>query len=84
MTVDWLDLALCRAEDPEVFFPREPGPAPRATRAICERCDVRGPCLERALALEDGLPRSARFGVWAGLTPHERWLLWRAGRRVGA
>jgi WhiB family redox-sensing transcriptional regulator len=82
MSVDWLDWALCRAEDPELWFPPKAGPAPKAAREVCERCAVRMQCLERALALEDGLPRDARFGVWAGTSPQERFLLWRAGQRV--
>jgi WhiB family redox-sensing transcriptional regulator len=80
---DWMSFALCRAEDPELFYPTAKGPVPASTRAICYRCQVRDQCLERALELEQGLPRHARFGVWAATTPNERYRLDTAARHAG-
>lgn len=54
-----------------LFFP-EPGSGGYAHRSlaearrICERCPVRLPCLEAAIA------NGERWGVWGGLTPEER------------
>lgn len=69
---EWMDDALCRGVDPEVFFPvGEPGaPGYEAgvarARGICADCPVRAECLDRALAM--GLDD----GVFGGLDPAER------------
>lgn len=71
-TVDWRDLAACRAVDPDLFFP--PG-APHSegsalqladAQAVCHRCPVSGPCLAYAIAAVE--PE----GIWAGTTPAQR------------
>jgi WhiB family transcriptional regulator, redox-sensing transcriptional regulator len=61
----WQDLALCRETDPDAFFP-EKGGATREAKRICSRCEVRGECLEYALAHDE------RFGIWGGLSERER------------
>lgn len=62
-----VERAACRDVDPETFFP---DPSDRhgvaAARAICKGCPVAAECLEESLALD------ARYGIWGGLTPHER------------
>ena len=61
----WTASALCAQADPEVWFP-ERGQSPHPAKAICSQCPVRSECLTEALA------NGERFGVWGGLTEHER------------
>lgn len=65
---DWRLKALCRDQDPDLFFPiGTTGPAERQAaqaRAVCAGCPVRVPCLADSLDEADG--------VWAGLDPAER------------
>ena len=75
---DWRDLARCRDEDPELFFPiGTSGPAlaqVERARAVCRRCPVMDECLQWALST------GQNAGVWGGLTADER----RALRRRSA
>ena len=70
---DWRDEALCRHEDPELFFPVGTGPEAqeqiREAQAVCRRCPVREPCLE--WALESG----QTSGIWGGCSERELGLL---------
>jgi len=61
----WRELALCAQTDPEAFFP-EKGGSTREAKRICVGCEVRGDCLEYALAHDE------RFGIWGGLSERER------------
>jgi WhiB family redox-sensing transcriptional regulator len=61
----WREQALCAETDPEAFFP-EKGGSTREAKRVCVRCDVRGDCLEYALAHDE------RFGIWGGLSERER------------
>ena len=67
---DWRDQALCRDEDPELFFPI--GVAGSSlqqinwAKAVCRQCPVSRQCL--ALALDSG----QGVGIWGGLTAEER------------
>jgi WhiB family transcriptional regulator, redox-sensing transcriptional regulator len=61
----WQEEALCAQTDPEAFFP-EKGGSTREAKRVCGRCDVRGECLEYALANDE------RFGIWGGLSERER------------
>ena len=56
----WQERALCAQTDPEAFFP-EKGGSTREAKKVCLGCDVRGDCLEYALAHDE------RFGIWGGL-----------------
>ena len=51
--MDWRHRALCRDEDPELFFPiGTTGPAAQQVedaKLVCKRCDVRAECLQWAL-----------------------------------
>jgi WhiB family redox-sensing transcriptional regulator len=59
--------AACREEDPELFFPAQPGSAQeRLAKAICRRCQIREECLLWAL----GHPGQA--GIWGGASEDER------------
>jgi len=64
-TLAWQTDALCSQTDPEAFFP-EKGGSTRDAKRICTSCDVRGECLEYALANDE------RFGIWGGLSERER------------
>ena len=66
----WMDRALCREVDPELFFPHGKGSVTRTmaaeARGVCFDCPVRHECLEYALAdphIE---------GVWGGTTDQQR------------
>ena len=61
--------ALCRREDPELWFPknkgRKPKKPPRAV-VICHSCPIQKECLQ--YALDEG----ERYGIWGGLDEAER------------
>jgi len=76
--MDWRHRAICRDEDPELFFPV--GTSGHAllkiaeAKAVCRRCPVVAECLAHALnAGED-------HGIWGGMTADERDELKRARR----
>ena len=68
--MDWRDVAACRDEDPELFFPvGTTGPAVDqvvAAKAVCHRCPVSAECLAQALA------GTRISGVWGGMSEEER------------
>jgi WhiB family transcriptional regulator, redox-sensing transcriptional regulator len=68
--MDWRHSAVCREEDPELFFPiGNTGPALlqiEEAKAVCRRCPVMEQCLQ--WALESGQDS----GVWGGLSEDER------------
>ena len=63
--VSWQERALCAETDPEAFFP-EKGGSTREAKRVCTGCEVKGECLEYALAHDE------RFGIWGGLSERER------------
>ncbi|MCA1712649.1 MAG: WhiB family transcriptional regulator [Actinobacteria bacterium] len=71
--MDWRHRALCRDEDPELFFPiGTAGPAATQVdeaKQVCRRCTVAEPCLE--WAIETGQDA----GVWGGTSEDERRVL---------
>ena len=77
--MEWVHRALCKDEDPELFFPiGTSGPAAAQiddAKAVCRLCEVRGECLEWAMATGQDA------GVWGGLSEEERRALRRARRR---
>lgn len=73
-TAEWMESALCRQVDPEIFFPEER--AYRyiaATKGVCQACPVTERCLQLALDNDES------EGIWGGLTAHERRKLKRRG-----
>jgi WhiB family redox-sensing transcriptional regulator len=66
--MDWRHRAICRDEDPELFFPiGNTGPALlqiEQAKGVCRRCPVMQDCL--AWALESGQDA----GVWGGSAAH--------------
>jgi WhiB family transcriptional regulator, redox-sensing transcriptional regulator len=80
--MDWRHRAVCRDEDPELFFPiGNTGPALmqiEEAKAVCRRCPVMSECL--SWALESGQDA----GVWGGLSEDERRALKRRNARARA
>jgi len=78
--MDWRHRAICRDEDPELFFPvGTSGPAVaqiQEAKAVCARCPVASECL--AWALESGQDA----GVWGGMSEEERRALKRRKART--
>ncbi|WP_033817709.1 WhiB family transcriptional regulator [Kitasatospora sp. MBT63] len=66
----WIHRAVCREEDPELFFPiGNTGPALlqiEEARSVCRRCPVMEQCLQRALETNQDA------GVWGGMSEDER------------
>ena len=80
--MDWRHDAICRDEDPELFFPiGTSGPAllqVEQAKAVCRRCSVVDDCLQ--WALETGQDA----GVWGGMSEDERRALKRRNARTRA
>ena len=78
--MDWRHRALCRDEDPELFFPiGTTGPAVvqiEQAKAVCRRCPVVQSCLDWALT------SGQDSGVWGGLSEDERRALKRRTART--
>ena len=73
----WQIRALCTQTDPEAFYP-EKGGSTRAAKKVCLSCEVRDECLRVALE------RDERFGVWGGMSEHERRKMKRSAPGTGA
>ena len=71
---DWTKRALCAEVDPDLFFP-EIGDDVAGAKRICKACDVKEECLKYSLDNDE------RFGVWGGLSEHNRRKL-RAERKL--
>ena len=80
--MDWRHKAVCRDEDPELFFPvGNSGPALAQiadAKLVCNRCPVVTECL--TWALESGQDA----GVWGGMSEDERRALKRRNARTRA
>ncbi len=80
--MDWRHAALCRNEDPELFFPiGTTGPAASQVdqaKIVCSSCSVVDPCLEWALQTGQDA------GVWGGTSEDERRMLKRRGAAARA
>ncbi len=78
--MDWRHHALCREEDPELFFPiGTSGPAAvqvEQAKVVCRRCPVVHDCLD--WAMDSGQDS----GVWGGTSEEERRALKRRSARV--
>ncbi|MFD3422392.1 WhiB family transcriptional regulator [Streptomyces decoyicus] len=68
--MDFRHRAVCREEDPELFFPiGNTGPALlqiEEAKAVCRRCPVMERCLQWALEIGQD------HGIWGGLDEDER------------
>lgn len=78
--MDWRQSALCREQDPELFFPiGTTGPAAvqvDEAKAVCRRCPVLDSCLTWALETAQDA------GVWGGTSEDDRRMLKRRSTRV--
>ncbi|MFI1189294.1 WhiB family transcriptional regulator [Streptomyces californicus] len=78
--MDFRHRALCREEDPDLFFPiGSTGPALlqiEEAKAVCRRCPVMDQCLQWALENRQD------SGVWGGLNEDERRSLKRRTARI--
>jgi WhiB family redox-sensing transcriptional regulator len=78
--MDWRHDALCRDEDPELFFPiGTTGPAAvqvEQAKVVCRRCSVVADCLTGAL------DSGQDAGVWGGTSEDERKALRRRALRA--
>lgn len=69
---EWQMQGSCRTTDPDVFFhpEGERGPSRRnrdeAAKAVCRTCPVLRQCREHALRVREP------YGVWGGMSEHER------------
>ena len=67
--------AACAGSDPDLWMPGDDADAEQIAgayaqaRRVCARCPVRVTCLRTVMTQESP---SARYGMWAGLTPGER------------
>jgi WhiB family redox-sensing transcriptional regulator len=66
--INWMESALCRQTDAELWFPDRENPNPaglirsiRAAQNVCRSCPVQTECLDAALA------NNEKFGIWAGI-----------------
>ena len=77
--MDWRHKAVCREEDPELFFPvGNSGPALAQiakAKLVCNKCPVTHDCL--AWAISSGQDA----GVWGGMSEDERRALKRRNNR---
>ena len=62
--LEWMDDALCREVDTEIFFPG-PGEPNRDALMVCRKCRVQSDCLSYAL-------KYPSLGIWGGTTLKER------------
>jgi WhiB family transcriptional regulator, redox-sensing transcriptional regulator len=62
--VAWVSKARCRATDPDELFVR--GAAQHKAAVICRHCPVILECAAEAL------DNRVEFGVWGGMTEHQR------------
>ncbi|MGW4950630.1 WhiB family transcriptional regulator [Streptomyces parvulus] len=67
---DWELLSACRDHDPEIWFSDR---TRSRAKEICGGCLVQEECLAAVLAREDGVGKSLRAGIAAGLTGAQRY-----------
>lgn len=85
--VGWMNQANCVGKPADWLFPDEELVNRDRVNytyglALCQGCPVRAECLDYAMTWEKDA--RWRFGVWGGMTPHQRWLhepAWRDRRK---
>ncbi len=75
--MSWRAGGACRGLDPTIFYPSTDEEA-QVAKAVCERCEVREPCLEHALIHRES------DGIWGGATEKERRRMLRQRRKTAA
>lgn len=73
---EWMNKAACRGIATSLFYAESAGESAADAKRLCIKCPVRDDCLAHALQNVE------RFGIWGGLTPHERRPLRRRTTRV--
>ena len=63
--MEWMDKALCREVDLNLFFP-DGGGSSKTARKVCNRCEVKTQCLKYALTFP------SMIGIWGGTTEKQR------------
>lgn len=80
--MDWREWAICRGEDPDLFFPvgnDSSGPTliqVDSAKEVCRRCPVMKQCLDWAVRADPV------EGVWGGTTESERRAMRRSSVRA--
>lgn len=71
--LNWLRTAACQsgARHPDTWHSHDPAEQTEA-RAVCWACPGRPACQTAVLAAEQGLPATARHGIYAALNGEER------------
>lgn len=64
----------CATVDPEIFFPGR-GQDSASAVAVCAWCPHRRPCAAWALETRQA------FGIWGGMTAHQRYTILKGGTR---
>ncbi|MFJ5263282.1 WhiB family transcriptional regulator [Streptomyces sp. NPDC088387] len=70
--MNWREVAMCRGEEPDLFFPIGAGTSgptliqTEEAKAVCARCPVRQQCLDWAVKVHPV------DGIWGGTTESER------------
>ena len=64
-SLEWMNDAVCRQVDYELFFP-EGGGSSVVARKVCNNCEVKTECLSYALEFP------AMIGIWGGTTAKQR------------
>lgn len=70
--LDWLSGASCAQADPDAWTPNKPQNY-KTARRICLACDALNECRAWIGEFERGMCISLRDGMWAAMTPRERW-----------
>lgn len=87
-TPHWDTYAACLGRDAELWFPVSFQTAAGRdqvddAKRICHSCLVQLACLEDALQREGTMKAESRDGIYGGLTPSERFNVYRARYRAG-
>lgn len=64
--LEWQTRALCRHEDPDIFFPTQSGNEGIRAKAVCNACPVMADCRAYAFTNREG------YGVWGATSVAER------------
>jgi len=70
----------CQISDPDAWFTdeNENWQSYRTAKELCKRCPVKNECLVYAVVAQEP------FGIWGGLSPHERVMLRRKSPSISA
>ena len=66
---EWQARSACKDYDPALWFSKG---KTQLAKAICDSCPVKKKCLDWILILEKNGSSTARTGIYAGLTAHQR------------